>query len=45
MTEEDFVEIKNAINLLEQSKLQRVDGKDWTVYKMANIIRLDIKVK
>ena len=45
MTEQDMIDLKEAINLLEQSKLTRIDGSKWTAYKVGDIIRIDIKKK
>lgn len=39
----DWLEIKQAYILIQSTNLSRIDGGKWIIYRVGNIIRLDIK--
>jgi hypothetical protein len=42
----NFEAIKAAVIAIQMSEnINRVDGKGWTVYRVGNVIRIDIKEK
>ena len=46
MNAEDWERLKEAYNFLSESiGVERIDNSRWTIYKVGNMIRIDIKVK
>lgn len=43
MTENQWIDIKEALNLLEASKVQKIVGNGWMIYKVGLIIRIDLE--
>jgi hypothetical protein len=41
----NFDTIKAAVITVQTTPIKRVDGNGWSVYRVGNIIRVDIKEK
>lgn len=40
----DWDKIITAYKMVKEGNANRIDGEGWTVYKVNNIIRIDVKV-
>ena len=40
---QDWEEIEQAYTILVKSKMSKLEGKVWSMYKIGNNIRIDIK--
>lgn len=45
VTEEQVEAIKVAVDIIRKGSIKRVDGDDFTAYKVGEIVRVDIKTK
>lgn len=45
MLTEEFKSIYDAVQLVMQRRFDKLEGKDWKVYRVGTIIRVDIKEK
>lgn len=44
-TEKYWEEIKSAFEMILQSSIHKIEGRNWMIYRVGEIIRIDIKVK
>jgi hypothetical protein len=43
MTDVDWRQIEISVDMIRNGNITRLEGKGWLVYKVGNIIRIDIK--
>lgn len=45
LEELNWTDIKTAVTIIHNGTVNRMDGVFWTVYRVGNIIRIDLKEK
>lgn len=44
MTNEQVDDIRTAVDIIREGKIRRVEAETFTVYKVGDLVRVDIKV-